>query len=160
MLSLFWDSQGIILMDVLPPNESITAQYYCDLLEKLNVAVFEKRRRRMSHGNLYLQHDNARPHTATITQEKITQLRLNILEHPPYSPDLAPTDFCLFRPMKSAFQGKDYASSSTVILDIQQWADSKPQQFFQDGINKLPGRWQRCIEHDGEYFENLCDVDD
>jgi len=45
MLSLFWDSQGIILMDVLPPYESITTQYYCDHLEKLNEAFFEKRRR-------------------------------------------------------------------------------------------------------------------
>jgi hypothetical protein len=43
MLSLFWDSKGIILMDVLPPGETITAKYYCDLLEKLNAAVFEKR---------------------------------------------------------------------------------------------------------------------
>jgi hypothetical protein len=61
--------------------------------------------------------------------------------------------------MKSALHGKDYACSADVVHDIQQWADLKPQQFFEEGINKLPGRWQRCINHNGEYFENLCEVD-
>src|SRR3954469_23682395 len=44
-----------------------------------------------------LQHDNARPHTVKMTKEKLQALGWEVLPHPPYSPDLAPSDFHLFR---------------------------------------------------------------
>jgi histone-lysine N-methyltransferase SETMAR len=47
-----------------------------------------------------LHHDNARPHTFRATQERIQQLQLELLEHPPYSPDLTLSDFHLFRRLK------------------------------------------------------------
>jgi hypothetical protein len=66
LLSVFWDSKGVILLDVLPRGMTITAEYYCGLLDKLKTAVMEKRQRRMTDGCLYMQHNNARPHTADI----------------------------------------------------------------------------------------------
>jgi histone-lysine N-methyltransferase SETMAR len=43
-----------------------------------------------------LHHDNVRPHTARATQERIQEVQWELLEHPPYSPDLAPSNFPLF----------------------------------------------------------------
>jgi [histone H3]-lysine36 N-dimethyltransferase SETMAR len=159
LLSVFWDSKGVILLDVLPRGMTITAEYYCGLLDKLKTAVMEKRRRRMTDGCLYMQHDNAQPHTAAITTQKLRQLHLNVLPHPPYSLDLAPSDFYLFRPMKSALIGKNFNSSADVQTEIQLWLDTKPSKFFEDGISKLPGRWERCIHNNGNYFEFLSDSD-
>jgi histone-lysine N-methyltransferase SETMAR len=48
-----------------------------------------------------LHHDNARPHTAQATQERIQELQWELLEHLPYSLDLAPSDFHLFGPLKT-----------------------------------------------------------
>ncbi len=44
-----------------------------------------------------LLHDNAAPHTAKVTKETLEALGFRVLPHPPYSPDLAPSDFHLFR---------------------------------------------------------------
>jgi hypothetical protein len=47
-----------------------------------------------------IHHDNARPHTTQATQERIQELQWELLEHPPYSPDLAPRNFHLFGSLK------------------------------------------------------------
>jgi transposase len=54
LLTIFWGGKGVIFMDVLPCGRTITAEYYCNLLDQLKVAVFVKRRRQMSDGGLYL----------------------------------------------------------------------------------------------------------
>jgi histone-lysine N-methyltransferase SETMAR len=60
MLSVFWDSHGVLLMDVLPHNVNVNATYYCGLLDRLVVAIKEKRRRNPSSWRQYYHHDNAR----------------------------------------------------------------------------------------------------
>ncbi|GFY35086.1 histone-lysine N-methyltransferase SETMAR [Trichonephila clavipes] len=55
-----------------------------------------------------LLHDNARPHTALVTKAILKQFKWEVLDHPPYSPDLAPSDFHLFRYLKSHLGGKSF----------------------------------------------------
>jgi histone-lysine N-methyltransferase SETMAR len=55
-----------------------------------------------------LHHDNARPHTAPAAQERIEKLKWELLEHLPYSPDLAPSDFHLFGLLKKHLSGKTF----------------------------------------------------
>lgn len=71
LLSVWWDFTGIIHYEVLNPNETITAEYYCAQLDRLNIALLQKRPRLINRNGVILQHDNARPHSARITQEKI-----------------------------------------------------------------------------------------
>lgn len=160
LATVFWDSKGVILMDVLENGKTMTATYYCSLLEKLKTAILVKRRRKTTDGFLYLLQDNACPHTAHLTQAKIAEMHLNILPHPPYSPDLAPSDYYLFSPMKGALKGQNCASSEEVQEKLQEWLNTKAGSFFENGINKLPGRWQRCIDNNGCYFEHLADDDE
>jgi histone-lysine N-methyltransferase SETMAR len=161
MLSIFWDCHGVLLMEVLPEGETVTADYYCLLLDRLITAIQMKRRRSSSSANwsMRYQHDNARPHVARKTVEKLNELRFIVLPHPPYSPDLAPSDFYLFSPLKSALRGKTYASKEDIQADIEAWIASKPREFFDAAFTKLPGRWQKCIDHAGDYFEHLSDTE-
>jgi histone-lysine N-methyltransferase SETMAR len=100
MLTLFWDSQGVLLTHFHKHDENVNSALYCDILLKLRNAICRKRPGQLRRGIL-LHHDNARPYTARATQERIQELQQEILEHLPYSLDLAPSDFHLFHPLKT-----------------------------------------------------------
>jgi [histone H3]-lysine36 N-dimethyltransferase SETMAR len=129
---IFWDAKGILLYKTLPKNTSITAAVYCEALDELKLALQEKRRRIAEFGlnNFHFLHDNARPHTALVTQEKLASLGLIVLPHPPYSPDLSPSDYYLFSPLKAGFKGRNYATKEDIDIAIQTWVDEKPVDFF------------------------------
>ena len=59
MAPVFWDAQGVIMLDFLPKKSTITAVYYANLLYQLRTAIREKHQGKLSKGIL-LQHDNAR----------------------------------------------------------------------------------------------------
>ena len=97
---VFWDAKGLIYFETLPRNSTITAEKYCQVLDNLKEALFLNRRRNavMGLNNFHFLQDNARPHTAAITQTKLVELGFHVLPHPPYSPDLSPCDYYLFSP--------------------------------------------------------------
>ena len=103
ILTIFWDSKGSILEDYLEKGRTINSARYSDLLaNNLKPAVRTKRRGLLSKKVLLL-HDNARPHTASQKVETINHLGFEVLEHPAYSPDLAPSDSHLLGPLKKCF---------------------------------------------------------
>jgi len=87
-----------------------------------------------------LLHDNARPHTAAHTLETLKQLKWEAMEHPAHSPDLAPSDFHLFGPLKNALRGRRFSCDDDVKASVRQWLRTQPKTFFADGIKKLVGR--------------------
>jgi ribosomal protein L34E len=70
MLALFWDSQGVLLAHFQKRGENVNSASYCEVLLKLGDAIRRKRPRHLARGVL-LHRDNARPHTARVTQERI-----------------------------------------------------------------------------------------
>jgi len=93
--SIFWDQDGIILIDYLPKGQTVNAEYYSSLLVQLKDTSKEKRRGKFTKGVLFL-HDNASAHRPLATQKKQAYLGFQCLDHLPYSPDLAPSDYHLF----------------------------------------------------------------
>ncbi|CAF3809193.1 unnamed protein product [Rotaria magnacalcarata] len=98
MLSIWWDFQSVIYYELFPPNTTIDSQLYCTQPENLKVALKTKRPERRK---VRLLHDNARPHTSKVTRNKLEQLDWELIPHPPYSPDLAPSDYHLFRSLRN-----------------------------------------------------------
>ena len=105
MATVFWDAKRILMVDVLPPNQTVNAAYYASLLDRLRIEIRSKRRGKLTKGVILL-HDNARPHTANLTTQKLNELGWTILDHPPYSPDLAPTDFFSLQKSQELSSGK------------------------------------------------------
>jgi len=95
LASTFWDEDGILLIDYLPKCQTINVEYYWSLLVQLKDILKEKISGKCTKGVLFL-HDNAPAHRALATQKKLSCLGFHFLNHPPYSPDLAPTDYHLF----------------------------------------------------------------
>jgi len=105
MASVFWDRKSILLVDFLPPGATVDTATYCDTLTRLRRAIQSKRKGMLSHG-VWLVHDNARPHSAHVTTALLEKFKWDILDHPPYSPDLKPSDFHLFLHLKKNIAGK------------------------------------------------------
>lgn len=95
MATIFWDSEGILLINYLPKGTTMNAQYYANLLGQAREAVVQKRRGKLARGVLFLQ-DNAPVHTAQVARAALKFTGFTEIYHPPYSPDLAPSDFFLF----------------------------------------------------------------
>jgi histone-lysine N-methyltransferase SETMAR len=100
MFTMFWDYQGALLAHFQKHGENMNPASYCEVLLKLRDAVHRKLPGQLARG-LLLHHDNAWPHTARITQERIKELQCELLEQPPYKPDVGPSDFHLFGPLKT-----------------------------------------------------------
>jgi len=98
-------------------------------------------------------HDNAPAHWALATWKKLVYLGFQYLDHPPYSPDLAPSDYHLFSGLKKQLKGCHFSSDVEVIAATETWLDVQPSEFFLSGLQKLE-RWaKKCIELSGEYVE-------
>jgi len=74
LASIFWDQDGILLIDYLPKGRTINAEYYSSLLVQLKDILKEKRRGKVTMGVLFFLHDNAPAHQALATQKKLTYL--------------------------------------------------------------------------------------
>jgi len=114
MLTLFWDERGVILEHYIPRGNIVTSATYADLLKNhLCPAIKSKPCGLLSTG-VVLQHDNAQPHTARSTVATIQDLSFKCLPHLPYSPELAPSDFHVFGPLKEVMGGKSVRSDEEV----------------------------------------------
>jgi histone-lysine N-methyltransferase SETMAR len=107
-------------IDFLHDQKTVNAAYYCDLLEKVR-AAYRPKRRSFPIRDVLLLHNNARPHTAALTQKKLAELYWTALEHRPYSPDLSPCDFFLFGPLKEALGGERFNSNQQVEQFMCNW---------------------------------------
>jgi len=107
LASIFWDQDGILLIDYLPKGQTINAEYYTSLLVQLKDILKEKRRGEVTKGVLFL-HDNALAHRTLATEKKLAYLGFQYLDHPPYSPDLAPSDYHLFPGLKKTIESSPF----------------------------------------------------
>ena len=91
----FWDQDGILLTDYLPKGQTVNEEYYASLLVQLKDILKEKLSGNFTKGVLFF-HDNAPAHRTLATKKKLAYLGFQCLDHPPYPPDLATSDYHLF----------------------------------------------------------------
>jgi len=113
LTSIFWDQDGILLIDIFQrvqlSKQSIT--HLCWWIE----GHFEgKMPRKTTKGVLFL-HDNALANQALANQKKLAYLGFQCLDHPPYSPNLVPSDYHLFPGLEKQLKGCHFSSHAEVI---------------------------------------------
>ena len=116
MCTAFWDRKGVILLDFLEPGQTINSDCHIAMLTKLKARMSRVRPEKKKKTFL-LQHDNARPHTSLKTVE---HLGWTVVPHPPYSPDLAPSDFHLIGTMKDGLRWQHFPSCDAVVRAVKQ----------------------------------------
>ena len=128
-------SDGNIYYELLQPKQTVNADVYSQQLIRLSQA-FESKRRFNGKGKrkVFLQHDNARPHVAEFIRQTIENLGWEVLPHPAYSPDLAPSDYHLFRSMEHFLREKSFTDYKSVENEVALYFYSKPTSFFEKRI--------------------------
>ena len=153
MLCIWWDQLGVVYYELLKPNETITGALYRTQLMRLSRVLKEKHAHYYSrHDKVILLHDNARPHVAAPVKTYLETLNWEVLSHPPYSPDIAPSDYYLFRSMAHGLSEQHFTSYEDTQNWVDSWIASKDEAFFRRGIHMLPERWKK-VASDGQYFE-------
>jgi histone-lysine N-methyltransferase SETMAR len=84
---------------------------------------------------------------------KLTDLHYELLEHPPCSPDLAPSDFCLFPKLKLFLAGQRLLSNQVVIAVVERYFADLTKNHYGVGIMVLEHCWNKCISLKGDYVE-------
>lgn len=116
--------------------------------------VLENVRERCHRITIILHHNNASTHTGTRASEFLTTLRVELMNHPPYSPDLAPWDFFVFATMKKQMHGQIFNMPEEAIgiyenlvseVSLEQWS-----QCFQDWFYWM----QKCVDCRGNALKS------
>uniref|UniRef100_H3BBU0 Mos1 transposase HTH domain-containing protein n=1 Tax=Latimeria chalumnae TaxID=7897 RepID=H3BBU0_LATCH len=148
MASIFWDAKGVPLTDYMPHKTRITGEYYASLMWKLRQAIKEKKQ------GVLLLHGNAPVHKAHVAQATIHEYGFEQLNHPPYSPDLDPSDYYLFQHLKAYLCGKRFSNDEELMEATKAWLQEQSKDFYFAGIDSLRDKWSKCIEVKGDYIEN------
>jgi histone-lysine N-methyltransferase SETMAR len=92
----------------------VNQQCYLEVLTRLRDSVWRKKPE-LWHDKLILHYDNTPAHDELRVHEFVAKKSITKMDHPPYSPDLAPCNFWLFPKLKNALKGQRFAD----IPDIQ-----------------------------------------
>ena len=107
----------------------------------------------MQKKKVLFHQDNAPCHKSMKTMVKLNELSFELLPHPLYSPDPAPSDYWLFADLNKMLQGKRFGSNEKVIVETEAYFESKDESFYKNGIEKLEKRWNECIKLEGNYVD-------
>jgi len=133
-------------------GHTVTSASYCTILTKLRATIRRKRPGLLTKEVLLL-HDNVRPHSANQTTVTLRSFKWEVLQHPPYSPDLAPSDFQLSGPLKHHLSGERFPDGDAVERAVRAWFRQQPKEFYAAGFQGLVKRWDKCLNLYGDYVE-------
>jgi histone-lysine N-methyltransferase SETMAR len=100
-----------------------------------------------------LWHDNAGLHTCLKTQKAITQFGYSVLPHPPYGPDVAPSDFHLFGALKDVVRGGKFQTNNDVTRAMRTWLREQDKAWYQQGKHTPIPHWHKATEVDKDFVE-------
>jgi len=92
MLIVFFDIQGIVQKEFIPPSQTINGKFYCEVLKQLGEGIRRKRPDKWKKNNLFLHHDNAPTHTSLLVRQFLTSKNITVIP-PPIHLTLSPATF-------------------------------------------------------------------
>ena len=153
MFVVFFTTTGPLLFHEVPSGLSIDGIYYRDECLKPLLKNLSKKRPSSGTNGVKLYHDNARPHVKNIVFDYLREEKIKLMAHPPYSPDLAPSDFWLFGYLKDRLGS--YPDAASLSKAITKELNAVPIEEYRKTFEKWIERMKLCIEHQANYFEHL-----
>jgi transposase len=144
MLVAFFDDEGIVHGEFEPSGTSVTVAFYLDVLTRLRESDRRKRPQKWKKG-WELHHDNAPSHTAMGVQQFLAKNHIPIVSHPPYSPDLAPSDFWLFPALKMGLRGRSFGTVKYIKENTDARLRAIKKEDFHQFYNNWIDKWNKCV---------------
>ena len=139
-------------MDWVPEGQTVIPVYYKEVLTNLCERV--RRHEMWKNDSWVLHQDNMPAHNALSVKTFLMKYKITVLEHPPYSPDLAPCDFFLFPKIKSALKGtRFFESIDAVRAKATELMNKLSEDDLQHCFQQWKIRMERCRDRGGEYNE-------
>ena len=151
----FFNTQGLVAIDILPEKSTITASYYTQVVLPKVVGKIHEQRPTVGTQRTLLLHDNASAHKAKVTTTFLSEQGIQVLDHPPYSPDLAPCDFWLFPVLKEKLAGRKFDRVQDLAKAVRSELSGLPKTDYQRALENWRRRLELCIRANGEYFEGM-----
>ena len=153
MLISFFDQKVIVHKEFVPPGQRVNAALYVEVLKRLRENARRKRPDQWRNNTWLLHHDYAPPHAALLTRRFLTDNNMTMVPHPPYSPDLAPSDLFLFPKLKMKFKGRRFQRLEEIQAESQAVPNTLRENDFQKYLKNWQNHWDRCQASEGEYVE-------
>ena len=150
-LTIVWGTGGIAVVDACEGELRINSISFCQ--NTIAAAVdWCKNKRKIGGVESFLFHmDNAPCHNSMATKEYLEENKVVRIDHPPYSPDLAPCDFYMFGYLKNHFSNTVFNSMEDAVQQITAFLKSIPKKQLIGVFDEWRNRLKRCIELEGEY---------
>lgn len=153
MLIVFFDWKGIVHQEFVPRGQTVNKEFYLTVMQRLREAVRKKRSEAWVSNSWMLHHDNAPAQASFLINEFLAKHATTVVPQPPYSPDLAPADFFLFKKLKSILKGRRFQTIKEIKENLLQDLHTIPETEFQEAFQQWKKHWEWCINNAGEYFE-------
>jgi len=155
MISIFWNFYNLVHIQCVPEGDVVDTDYIVFTLfpELYDIAL--KHRPSQGLKSFALHWDNAKPHRSRDTSAAVEELFRCSLAHPPYSPDLAPSDFFLFGHLKRLLQGKIITNVSHLKMELEHAFKTINTEMKKGVFNEWIRRLEETVESGGEYINTI-----
>jgi len=153
LLTVWWTTREVVHYSFLPNGQTVTSESYRSELQVVQEKLARIRPVTATRKPPILLHDNARPHVSRETIQKLRELNWEVLAHPAYSPDLAPSDYHMFSHMDRFVKEKQFHNQDMVENAVREFFESRNPEFFAKGIYDLLNRGEKCLDCNGDYFD-------
>lgn len=150
MVACFFGITGHVATVPLEHRRTVNSEWYTTICLP---EVFEKLREKSKKRRIILHHDNASCHRSAETMQFLTGQNIELMGHPPYSPDLAPNDFFLFPNIKKKLRGQRFPTPEEAVFAFKTHVLEVPESDWKKCFENWFQRMQKCINLHGEYFE-------
>ncbi|CAF1409357.1 unnamed protein product, partial [Rotaria magnacalcarata] len=153
LFCIFFKSNSPVLVHAADKGETIDHIYYIENCLKSVVKEIWKQRKSNGTKGIKLLHDNAGPRRHSDVINYLTEEGINMMPHPPYSPDLAPCHYWLNDYIKNRLI--DQPDEKSLTHAVSKIVKNISEEEFKKTFDKLLERMELCINNHGDYFEHL-----
>ena len=129
MVTVWWSSTSLIHYSFIKPGKTIIAGKYCREIDEMHQKLTPKKPALLNKEGCIFLRDNARPHVSMITQQELHMFNYEVLDCPPYSPGLSPTDFHFFKHLNNFLPEKCFKNPKDAETAFNEFVASRMTTF-------------------------------